>query len=418
MKNPSDTTSSSKTPVEVPEAIKKQAREQFELIARGVAEIVPEAELISKLERSLMERRPLRIKLGVDPSTPDLHLGHTVVLQKLKTFQDLGHQVLFLIGDFTAQIGDPTGKSETRKVLTREDTARNANTYSEQVLKILNPSKTQIVFNSQWIDGLKIQDVIRLAAQMTVARMLERDDFSKRYQSQQPIAIHEFLYPILQAYDSVQLRADVELGGTDQKFNILLGREYQKNAGQEPQVAIFVKLLEGTDGVQKMSKSLGNSIGITESPKDIFGKIMSISDGLMLRYYELLTDASMDEVKAMHPRDAKVKLATELVSRFYSQEEADRAAEEFDSVFSKKQIPSDLPVVVIQAEQITLTKLMSENNLVDSLSEARRMIVQGAVSIDGEKISDTAYVIEGVSECLVKVGKRKFLQVKFRPKKP
>jgi tyrosyl-tRNA synthetase len=282
----------------------------------------------------------------------------------------------------------------------------------------LNPSKTQIVFNSQWIDGLKIQDVIRLAAQMTVARMLERDDFSKRYQSQQPIAIHEFLYPILQAYDSVQLRADVELGGTDQKFNILLGREYQKNAGQEPQVAIFVKLLEGTDGVQKMSKSLGNSIGITESPKDIFGKIMSISDGLMLRYYELLTDASMDEVKAMHPRDAKVKLATELVSRFYSQEEADRAAEEFDSVFSKKQIPSDLPVVVIQAEQITLTKLMSENNLVDSLSEARRMIVQGAVSIDGEKISDTAYVIEGVSECLVKVGKRKFLQVRFRPKKP
>jgi len=409
--------STSNTTTEIPASVKKHAREQFEQISRGVAEIVPEAELISKLERSLMERRPLRIKLGVDPSTPDLHLGHTVVLQKLKTFQDLGHQVLFLIGDFTAQIGDPTGKSETRKVLTREDTQRNANTYSEQVLKILNPSKTQIVFNSQWIDSLKIQDVIRLASQMTVAQMLERDDFSKRYQTQQPIAIHEFLYPIMQAYDSVQLRADIELGGTDQRFNVLLGREYQKNAGQEPQVAIFVKLLEGTDGVQKMSKSLGNSIGITESPKDIFGKIMSISDDLMIRYYELLTDFDLSEIKTMHPRDAKVKLGLELVARFYTREDADRVGEEFDSVFSKKQLPSDLPEVTIQGNQITLTKLMAEYELVASLSEARRMIVQGGVSIDGEKISDTAHVIENITECLVKVGKRKFLQVKFRPKK-
>jgi len=397
--------------------IKKLAREQFDKIARGTAEIVPEHELLKKIEKSLVERRPLRIKLGVDPSTPDLHLGHTVILQKLKTFQDLGHQVLFLIGDFTAQIGDPTGKSETRKVLTREDTLRNAQTYSEQVLKVLNPSKTQIVFNSQWIDTLKIQDVIRLASQMTVARMLERDDFSKRYKSEQPIAIHEFLYPIMQAYDSVQLRADVELGGTDQKFNILLGREYQKAAGQEPQAVVLLPLLEGTDGVQKMSKSLGNAIGITEAPKDIFGKVMSISDTLMVKYYELLTDTPLETIKDMHPRDAKVKLAVELVARFYSREEGEKCAADFDSVFARKQLPSDLPSVIINASQIPLTKLMAEHDLVGSLSEARRMIVQGGVSVDGEKISDTAYVIENVAEALVKVGKRKFLQVKFHPKK-
>lgn len=397
--------------------IKKLAREQFDKIARGVAEIIPEHELLKKLEKSLAERRPLRVKLGVDPSTPDLHLGHTVILQKLKTFQDLGHQVLFLIGDFTAQIGDPTGKSETRKVLTREDTLRNAQTYSEQVLKILNPSKTQIVFNSQWIDGLKIQDVIRLAGQMTVARMLERDDFSKRYKSEQPIAIHEFLYPIMQAYDSVQLRADVELGGTDQKFNVLLGRDYQKAAGQESQVVVLMPLLEGTDGVQKMSKSLNNAIGITEAPKDIFGKVMSVSDTLMVKYYELLTDVPLTEIRDMHPRAAKVRLAIELVSRFWSREEAEKCAEDFDAVFSKKQLPSDMPSVVINASQVPLTKLMAEHELVGSLSEARRMIVQGGVSVDGEKISDTAYVIENVQEALIKVGKRKFLQVKFRPKK-
>ncbi|MEO5667949.1 MAG: tyrosine--tRNA ligase, partial [Bdellovibrionota bacterium] len=329
----------------------------------------------------------------------------------------LGHQVLFLIGDFTAQIGDPTGKSETRKVLTREDTLRNSQTYSEQVLKILNPSKTQIVFNSQWIDTLKIQDVIRLASQMTVARMLERDDFSKRYAAQQPISIHEFLYPIMQAYDSVQLRADVELGGTDQKFNVLLGREYQKAAGQEPQAVLLMPLLEGTDGIQKMSKSLGNAIGITEAPKDIFGKVMSVSDTLMVKYFELLTDVPVEEIKGLHPRDAKVRLAVEIVTRFYSREDAEKCAEEFDSLFSKKQIPSDLPSVVIHASQIPLTKLIAEQELVASLSEARRMIVQGGVSVDGEKISDTAYVIENVQEALVKVGKRKFLQVKFRPKK-
>ncbi len=397
--------------------IKKEALAQFSAIARGVSEIVPENELLHKLEKSLVEKRPLRIKLGADPSSPDLHLGHSVILHKLKTFQDLGHQILFVIGDFTAQIGDPTGKNETRKPLTREQTLHNAKTYSEQVLKILNPSKTQIVFNSQWIDSLKIQEVIKLAAQTTVAQMLEREDFSKRYGAQQPIAIHEFLYPIMQAYDSVQLRADVELGGTDQRFNILLGREYQKAAGQEPQAAVFLPLLEGTDGVQKMSKSLDNAIGITEEPKDIFGKIMSISDELMVKYYELLTDVPLAEIKDMHPKEAKVRLGVEIVSKFYEREEGEKVASEFDSVFAQKKLPSDIPEVTLQTHQIQLTKLMAEQELVKSLSEARRMIVQGGVSVDGEKISDTSYAIENKSEALVKVGKRKFLKVTFKPKK-
>ncbi len=394
---------------------RKQAEEQFNKLRRGTAEIVPEQDLLRKLEKSLSERKPLRVKLGADPSTPNLHLGHSVIFNKLKLFQDLGHQIIFIIGDFTAQIGDPTGKSETRKPLTREDVLRNANTYSEQVLKVLHPSKTQIVFNSQWCDQLKIQDVIRLASQMTVARMLERDDFTKRYQSQQPIALHEFLYPIMQAYDSVQLRADVELGGTDQKFNILLGREYQKAAGQEPQVGFFLPILEGTDGVQKMSKSLNNAIGITEAPNEIFGKVMSISDTLMARYYELLTEIPLDQVKAMHPRDAKVKLACELVARFYSREEADKVAEEFNSVFGKKQVPTDLPEIHLNTAQIPLTKLLAEHDLVASLSEARRLIAQGGVQVDNEKITDTAYVIEDKLEALVKVGKRKFVKVKFKP---
>ena len=411
MTNKSDDTT---TPAITP-AIKKEAQAQFDAIARGTSEIVPESELLRKLEKSLAEKRPLRIKLGADPSSADLHLGHSVILHKLKTFQDLGHQILFVIGDFTAQIGDPTGKSETRKSLTHEQTQLNAKTYSEQVLKILNPSKTQIVFNSQWIDSLKIQDVIRLAAQTTVAQMLERDDFNKRYTSQQPIAIHEFLYPIMQAYDSVQLRADVELGGTDQRFNILLGREYQKAAGQEPQAAVFLPLLEGTDGVQKMSKSLNNAIGISESPKDIFGKVMSISDELMIKYYELLTDIPMQDIKDMHPKEAKVRLGTEIVTKFYDRDEGNKVASEFDSVFAQKKLPSDIPEVTLQSNQITITKLLAEQELVKSLSEARRMIVQGGVSVDGVKISDTSHIIEEKTEALVKVGKRKFLKVFFAP---
>ena len=397
--------------------IKDQAQKQLEQIKRGTVEIVPEVELLSKLERSIASHKPLRVKLGVDPSTSDLHIGHTVVLQKLKTFQDLGHQVLFLIGDFTAQIGDPTGKSETRKQLSRDDVNRNAKTYSDQVLKILHPSKTSIVFNSQWCDVLKIQEVIRLAAHMTVARMLERDDFSKRYKEGHPIALHEFLYPIMQAYDSVQLKADVELGGTDQKFNVLLGREYQKAAGQEPQAVVLLPLLEGTDGVAKMSKSLNNYIGITETSKEMFGKVMSISDTLMMRYYEILTQEDLASVKAMHPRDAKVKLGHILVERFHSTDAADLVAGEFDAVFSKKLLPTDIPEIIVPSNQIALTKILAENNIVTSLSEARRLIVQGGVQINGEKVVDTAYVLEGRTEFLVKAGKRKFVKVIFKPGK-
>ncbi len=399
--------------VTITPAIKAEAAAQLEQIKRGAAEIISEPELLSKLERSIASRKPLRVKLGADPTAPDLHLGHTVVLQKLKTFQDLGHQVLFLIGDFTAQIGDPTGKSETRKPLSREDVQRNAKTYADQILKILHPSKTSIVFNSQWTDPLKIQDVIKLASQITVARMLERDDFAKRYSTHQPIALHELMYPILQAFDSVQLRADIELGGTDQKFNLLLGRELQKSAGQEPQVVIMTHLLEGTDGINKMSKSLGNSIGISEEPKEIFGKVMRINDVMMIKYYELLTAHNTDLIKAMHPKEAKVKLAFELVERFHNTEAAEQVAEEFDAVFSRKEMPSEIPLATVTGDSVSLTKLMVENQLASSISEARRLIAQGGVTLDGKKIEDTAYMIEGVSETLVKVGKRRFLKLKF-----
>lgn len=403
------------TSAELDQKSSEQAAKQLEVLKRGTLEIVPEAELLEKLKNSLRNSKPLRIKLGVDPSTADLHLGHTVILEKLRQFQDLGHQVLFLIGDFTAQIGDPTGRSETRKNLTREEVLKNAKTYSDQVLKILNPSKTQIVFNSQWTDNLKIQDVLRLTSSMTVARMLERDDFHNRYKENHPIALHEFLYPILQAFDSVQLRADVELGGSDQKFNVLLGREYQKAAGQDPQVALFMPLLEGTDGTQKMSKSLNNYIGINDKPEEIFGKIMSIGDKLMYRYYELLTTEDLEKVKELHPREAKARLGGILVERFYDSDVAKEVAEKFDTVFSRKLIPDNIPEVVVSSKQMPLTKLLAEQNLASSLSEARRLIVQGGVQIDGEKIIDTAFVIEGKTEITIKAGKRKFLKVYFKP---
>lgn len=405
---------SADTPVTIDAATKAQAREQLEEIRRGTVEIIPENELLSKLERSIAQKRPLRIKLGVDPSTSDLHLGHTVVLQKLKTFQDLGHQVIFLIGDFTAQIGDPTGKSETRKPLSKEDVQKNSKTYYDQVLKILAPSKTQIVFNSQWNDALKIQDVIRLASQITVARMLERDDFSKRYAANQPIALHEFMYPMMQAFDSVQLRADVELGGTDQKFNVLLGREYQKAAGQEPQAVVLLPILEGTDGVAKMSKSLNNAISVTEPPKEMFGHIMSISDKLMLKFYELLTNEDLESIKLMHPKEAKAQLASILVERFHTREDAEAAAQEFDAVFARRLNPTDVPEITLTVNQIALTKLLAEHELVSSLSEARRLIAQGGVTVEGKKITDTAFVIENVPEALVKAGKRKYVKVVFK----
>ncbi len=403
-------------PKNIDPKVKEQAREQLQILKRGISDVIPEIEFVAKLEKSLSTGKPLRVKLGVDPSAPDIHLGHTVVLNKLKAFQDLGHQVLFLIGDFTAQIGDPSGKSETRKQLSKEEVQKNTKTYSDQVLKILNPSKTQIVFNSQWNDGLKIQDVIRLASQITVARLLEREDFAKRYASQHPIALHEFLYPILQAFDSVQLRADVELGGTDQTFNVLLGREFQKAAGQEPQVAMLLPLLEGTDGVTKMSKSLGNSIGINETPKEIFGKIMSISDSLMQRYYFLLTDHDLEKIKTLHPKEAKVQLAYEIVDRFHGSTAADEATAEFDAVFSRKQVPSDIPTISLTVAQIGLSKVLAENEVVSSLSEARRLIAQGGVTVNGNKIVDTAFIIDGVPEALIKAGKRKFLKIIFKPR--
>lgn len=391
--------------------IKKEVQRQLDILKRGTEEIVPLELLEEKLTRSLTEKKALRIKLGVDPSSPDLHLGHTVVLEKLRSFQELGHQVLFLIGDFTAQIGDPTGKSETRKNLSREETKLNAKTYSDQVLKILDPVKTQIVFNSQWSDPLKIQEVIKLCAQMTVARMLERDDFSKRYSEQQPISLHEFLYPILQAYDSVQLRADVELGGTDQKFNVLLGREYQKNYGQEPQVAMLLPILEGTDGKLKMSKSLGNAIGITEAPGEMFGKIMSIDDVLMLRYYELLTQENLEEIKKLHPRDAKMNLGKILVSRFHGDKAGQEEVDKFVNQFSKKIIPDDIKHITLENRQVPLTKIIVEHKMAPSLSEARRLIQQGAVSIDGDKVSDITLMITNAKEAVLKVGKRKYLKI-------
>jgi len=395
------------------EEFNDEVEKQFEKIKRNCSEIVPEIELKKKLQKSIKTKKPLRIKLGADPSSPNLHIGHSVVLQKLKDFQELGHQVIFLIGDFTAQIGDPTGKKETRKSLSSDETQQNAKTYSDQVFKVLDPTKTQIVFNSQWCNQLKIADILRLSAQMTVARMLERDDFQKRFESQQPISLHEFMYPIMQAYDSVQLRADVELGGSDQRFNILLGREYQKSHGQETQVGIFLPLLEGTDGTQKMSKSLGNDIGITEAPKEIFGKIMSISDELMIRYYEILSNEEIKAVQAEHPRDAKINLAKIIVERFHNSEEADKVAQGFLDQFSKGKLPDDIPIFNSELSSIALTKLMVERELASSLSEARRLISQNAVSIDGQKISDTKAVLEATNNGVLKVGKRKYLKIQL-----
>lgn len=390
-----------------------QAKKQLEILRRGAEEVIPEAELFEKLCRSIANSKPLRIKLGVDPTRPDLHIGHTVVIQKLKDFQELGHQVIFLIGDFTAQIGDPTGKSETRKSLSKDEIKINAKTYQDQVLKILNPSKTQIVFNSQWSDKLGIGEVIRLASQMTVARMLERDDFSKRYHGKEPIALHEFLYPIMQAYDSVQLRSDVELGGTDQKFNVLQGRDYQKEAGQEPQVVILMPILEGLDGKLKMSKSYDNYIGVTEDPSSMFGKVMSVSDQLMMRYYELLTSENLDDVGSMHPKAAKVKLAKLLVERFHNADAAEKAAAEFDSVFAKGQVPDDTPEITLSTKATTVVQVMVDEGLAPSLTEARRLISQGAVTINGEKVEDIHSHFKDSGELLLKVGKRRFLKVKI-----
>ena len=401
----------------------KSVKDQIELIQRGVVDLISQEDLEKKLNRSIETGRPLRIKAGFDPTAPDLHLGHTVLIQKLKHFQDLGHQVLFLIGDFTGMIGDPTGKSETRKPLTLEDVARNAETYKSQIFKILDPDKTEVVFNSTWLNKLTSYDFVRLASQLTVARMLEREDFKKRFENQQPISIHEFLYPLVQGYDSVAMKADVELGGTDQLFNLLMGRELQRAHGQESQVVITMPLLEGLDGVNKMSKSLGNYIGITDTADDIYGKILSISDTLMFRYYELLSNLSSAEIRkmrekmesgALHPKEVKKGLARELTARYYGEAEALKAENNFERVFKKHGLPDDIPARSLPAgEDIWLPRLLADLGLVKGTGEARRMIKQNAVSIDGEKIIADDYNLPARGEALIKVGKRRFCKVVF-----
>lgn len=385
-------------------------------IKRGAEEILVEEELVAKLK----EGRPLRVKLGMDPTAPDIHLGHTVILNKLRQFQDLGHEVLLLIGDFTAQVGDPSGKNSTRPPLTPEQVADNAKTYAEQAFKVLDAEKTQIVYNSSWLGELGATGMIKLASKLTVARMLERDDFKKRYGSGQSIAIHEFMYPLLQGYDSVALKADVELGGTDQKFNLLMGRELQKDAGQSPQVVLTMPLLEGLDGVKKMSKSAGNYIGVDEAPGEMFGKIMSLSDELMWRYFELLSRRSLDELAALrqevldgaNPRDIKILLAKEIISRYHNEAAAESAHQDFVQRFQKNAIPDDLPEVTLNAgaEGVAIANLLKDAGLVGSTSEALRMIKQGAVKVDGDKLEDGKLVVQA-GEAVYQVGKRKFARV-------
>lgn len=385
-------------------------------LKRGVEEVLSEADLIEKLK----ENRPLKVKLGADPTAPDIHLGHTVVLNKLRQFQQLGHEVYFLIGDFTGMVGDPSGKNTTRPPLTREDVLANAETYKQQIFKILDPQKTKIVFNSDWLSQLGTEGMIRLSSNYTVARMLERDDFKKRFSNNQPIAIHEFIYPLLQGHDSVALEADVELGGTDQKFNLLVGRELQKSAGQKPQVAMTLPLLEGLDGEKKMSKSLGNYIGISEAPDEMFGKVMSISDELMWRWYDLLSFRPLDEITQLktdvangkNPRDVKILLAKEIIARFHSQADADAAEQTFINRFQKGAMPDEMPEFEFSGE-IGLANLLKEAGLVASTSEANRMVQQGGVKIDGEKVDDAKLVIKA-SSAVYQVGKRKFARVTIR----
>ncbi len=389
----------------------------MELIKRGADAVLIEAELADKLKSG----RPLRVKAGFDPTAPDLHLGHTVLINKLRHFQELGHQVMFLIGDFTGMIGDPSGKNSTRPPLSREQIMENARTYQEQVFKILDPEKTEICFNSAWMEGLGSAGMIRLAAQQTVARMLERDDFAKRYGNNQSIAIHEFLYPLCQGYDSVAMKADVELGGTDQRFNLLMGRELQKHYGQTPQCVVMMPLLEGMDGVNKMSKSLGNYIGIAEAPKEIFGKTMSVSDDLMWRYYELLSFRSNEEITALradieggrNPRDVKVLLAQELVARFHGARAAEEALADFEARFQRNAIPEDLAEVrvAVGAEGLPVFQVVKQAGLTGTTSEAIRMIEQGAVRLNGERVADRSLLLAAGETVVLQVGKRKFAAV-------
>jgi len=404
----------------VEDNIQNQVNEQMMLIKRGVAELVPEEELKKKLYKSIKEGKPLKVKLGLDPTASDIHMGHTVVLNKLRQFQDLGHQVHLIIGDATGRIGDPSGKSETRKQLTEEEVISNAATYQEQIFKVLDKEKTVVHFNSEWLMSMNLEEVLKLAGKYTVARMLERDDFDKRYKEGLPIGVHEFMYPLMQGYDSVVLQADVELGGTDQKFNLLVGRHLLREYGYEPQIALMMPILEGTDGVQKMSKSLGNYIGINEEPYEMFGKTMSITDELISRYFELLTRMSMEEIKAiqsdmdngkLNPRDAKIRLAKELITMYHNAEEADKAEARFKLIYSQGNIPDDIPEVIVDKNEIWLPKFLQENNMVSSTSEGRRMIKQGAVKINGQKYNDEN--IDVKNDMVIQVGKRKFMKVKI-----
>jgi tyrosyl-tRNA synthetase len=409
----------------------KSVKEQFEYIKKGCVEIIQEEELKVKLTKSLKEKKPLKVKVGFDPTAPDIHLGHTVILRKMKHFQDLGHDVIFLIGDFTGLIGDPSGRSVTRPPMSREEILENAETYKNQIFKILSPEKTIIDFNSRWLEKLTSFDIINLTAKYTVARILERDDFSNRLKQGLPISIHEILYPLMQAYDSVALKADLELGGTDQKFNLLVGREIQRQFHQEPQVIITLPLLEGLDGVEKMSKTLNNYVGITEPPSEIYGKIMSISDSLMFRYYELLTDEPLSQIEKWkrevreekaHPKQLKSQLAESVVSDFWGKGDAEKAAEEFERVFKHKEIPSEPEEIEIKVKDkvkvgdISLIDLLVDNNIFSSRGEAKRMIRQGGVYLDGQRITDLSSTLNPgeKTEFILKIGRRKFYKLKSK----
>ncbi len=397
-------------------------KEQLDLLKFGTVDLVSEVELLKKLEKSYKDKKPLRIKAGFDPSRPDLHLGHTVLMNKMKQFQDFGHHVIFLIGDFTAMIGDPTGRNQTRPPLTVDEIKANAATYASQVFKILDESKTEVDYNNRWFSSFTAADFIRLSSQYTVARMLERDDFEKRYNSNLPISLHEFLYPLVQGYDSVALKSDVELGGTDQRFNLLVGRDIQKSYNVEPQCVLTIPLLEGTDGVQKMSKSLDNYIAVEDSPKDIFGKIMSISDVMMFRYWELLTEIKPKELAQkkqdidsgkLHPKKFKEELAFFIVKRFYSESIANQAYEEFQRIFAQGGLPDEVPEKKYASGEVWVCKLLADIEMVASTSEARRMIQGNAVEIEGSKVTDVQLkmVLKSGSKFLIKVGKKKFAQL-------
>lgn len=400
-------------------------QKQWETIKRGTVEIIPEEELVQKLRHSLDQNKPLRVKLGLDPTAPDIHLGHTVVLHKLRQFQELGHDIVLILGDFTAKIGDPSGCAETRRQLTDDEVMANVATYEQQIGKIIDLNRAEVVFNSTWLAPLSFTEVIELAAKYTVARMLERDDFAHRYREGFPIRVHEFLYPLIQAYDSVVLGADVEIGGTDQKFNLMVGRDIQREFRQEPQVAVLMPILEGLDGVQKMSKSLGNYIGITEPPREIYGKTMSLLDEMIVRYFELVTPVDLEEIRkirsrltngSLHPRDAKMKLAREIVALYYGEEAACGAESEFIAVFQKGEIPEEIPEVFLDlgigdGGKIWLPKLLVKAQLVNSTSAGKRLIRQGAVKIDGKKILDPEAVVPVIDKMVVRVGKRKFARI-------